>query len=168
MTFKAKPASLSFSDLEFIHRKFKNRTLEILEKIDAAISWDPIKDRLMKSYTIGQKKIGNAAYPPLMLFKCFLIKQWYRIKSDVELECMINDRVSFKRFTGLGLLDKSPDSSTFYRFRKRITPKKLSLLMREVTFQLTEKKCRLKKGAHADPRLVRYRPKTSKKKKAKK
>ncbi len=166
MSFKTKPENLSFTDLEFFHKKFKNRTIRVFERIEKELSWRPIESILEESYPIGHKKRGNAAYPPLMLFKCHLLKQWFKIKSDVELEGLINDRISFKNFTGLALLDKSPDSSTFSRFRKRISPKRLSLLTRKISKQLREKKLDLRKGSSADVRVVKSPKKTSKKKRA--
>lgn len=57
----------------------------------------------------------------MFLFKCFLLQKWFQIKSDPELESMINDRISFKSFLKLPIDYPSPDHSTFSRFRKRLS-----------------------------------------------
>jgi IS5 family transposase len=52
-------------------------------------------------YTVGKSREGADAYPPLMLLKGLLLRKWYRIDSDPELENhQINDRISFKNSWG--------------------------------------------------------------------
>ncbi|WP_215765552.1 transposase, partial [Gluconobacter sp. P1D12_c] len=41
--------------------------------------------------------------------------------SDKRTEYLINDRLSFMRFLGLGLSDRVPDSKTVWLFRERLT-----------------------------------------------
>jgi IS5 family transposase len=41
--------------------------------------------------------------------------------SDDRAEFLINDRLSFMRFLGLGLTDKVPDAKTIWAFRERLT-----------------------------------------------
>ena len=45
-----------------------------------------------------------------------LLQQWYRL-SDRDLEEALADRLSFRRFCGLGLEDAVPDATTLSRFR---------------------------------------------------
>ncbi|CCG09019.1 Transposase (Class II) [Pararhodospirillum photometricum DSM 122] len=40
-------------------------------------------------------------------------------------ELMINDRLTFKRFLGLGLADKAPDAKTIWLFRETLTEAKI-------------------------------------------
>ena len=53
-----------------------------LRQINNSIDWQPIQDLLLKYYSIGKSKEGEKAYPPLFLFKCFLLQKWFQIKSD--------------------------------------------------------------------------------------
>ena len=46
-----------------------------------------------------------------------LLQQWYNL-SDVELEEALADRLSFRRFVGLGLEGPTPDHSILSRFRE--------------------------------------------------
>ncbi|GBQ54893.1 transposase [Komagataeibacter swingsii DSM 16373] len=41
--------------------------------------------------------------------------------SDERTEYLINDRLSFMRFLGLGLSDRMPDAKTVWLFRERLT-----------------------------------------------
>ncbi len=41
--------------------------------------------------------------------------------TDKRTEYLINDRLSFMRFLGLGLSDRVPDAKTVWLFRKRLT-----------------------------------------------
>src|SRR5690606_9270156 len=41
--------------------------------------------------------------------------------SDERAEFLINDRLSFMRFLGLGLSDRVPDARTIWLFRERLT-----------------------------------------------
>lgn len=47
----------------------------------------------MRNYPVGKSSEGNEAYHPLLLLKCLLLQQWFRIASDPELETQINDRI---------------------------------------------------------------------------
>ena len=48
------------------------------------------------------------AWPPLVLFKALLLQSLYGL-SDRELEEALSDRLSFRRFVGLGLEETIPD-----------------------------------------------------------
>ncbi|MDP6597181.1 MAG: transposase [Candidatus Poribacteria bacterium] len=66
--------------------------------MEETIAWDRIEAILRKGYPVGQKKEGNKAYNPLLLFKCFRLQKWFHLSSDPELEYSINDRESFQTF----------------------------------------------------------------------
>jgi len=122
MSFKNNK-ELTFADLEIAFQNRKNKSFQTLTELDKAISWDSVESTLLKDYPVGHTREGNAAYSPLLLFKCLLLQKWFRIKSDPELEHLINDRNSFRAFLNFSVYDVSPDHSTFSRFRKRLTPK---------------------------------------------
>jgi len=50
----------------------------------------------MRNYPVGKSHEGNEAYLPLLLLKCLLLAQWFRIDSDPELEAQINGRISLR------------------------------------------------------------------------
>ena len=154
MSFKSNHQALSFSDLELSQKKIRNNTLAHLEVLDRHIRWDPIESALLKGYPIGKKRKGPQAYPPLMLFKCLLLRNWFRITSDVELESLINDRFSFKKFIGLPIGESAPDSSTFSRFRKRLTPKKYDRILSDISDQISGQNLILNIGCAIDLKIA--------------
>ena len=43
----------------------------------------------MENYPVGKSADGNEDYPLLILMKCLLLQQWFKIDSDPELETQI-------------------------------------------------------------------------------
>ena len=165
MGFKSEQKNLTFSDLEKSSKDKKNRSKETLINMEKAIIWDKIESILLKDYPVGDKKEGNKAYPPLMLYKCLLIQKWFRIKSDPELESQINDRDSFQTFLGLSSNEGSPDHSTFSKFRKRLTKGKFEIIVGDILNQFAAKGLTINEGIAIDARIVKSAssPKSNKK-----
>ena len=55
-----------------------------------------------------------------MMFKVLVIQATNNL-ADERAEFLINDRLSFMRFLGLGLSDRVPDARTIWLFRERLT-----------------------------------------------
>ncbi len=155
MSFKSDNQTLSFSDLELSQTKVKNNTLEHLKNLDQSLHWEPIESTLLENYPIGKKKKGPQAYSPLMLFKCLLLRNWFQIKSDVKLESLINDRFSFKKFIGLPMGEPAPDSSTFSRFRKRLTLEKYDMVLSDISVQLSRQNLIINMGSTTDIQIIK-------------
>src|SRR5262249_62023766 len=97
---------------------------------------------------------GRPASPPLVLFKCLLLQQWYQL-SDAQLEEALADRLSFRRFAGLPLDQEVPDHSTISRFRAQLAVRKLGeRLFAELNRQLEVRGFLLKKGTLIDATLI--------------
>jgi hypothetical protein len=62
---------------------------------------------------------GRPPCAPLMLFKMSLLQHCYGL-SDPQCEELVSDRLSWRRFVGLGLQDAVPDETTLVRFRQRL------------------------------------------------
>ena len=155
MAFKSEQKNLTFSDLEKSFKDEKNRSLKTLMDLQNTIFWDRIESILLKDYPVGQKKEGNRAYSPLLLFKCLLLQKWFQVKSDPELESQINDRHSFQSFLGLSASQASPDHSTFSKFRKRLTKGKFDLIVGEILNQFSDQGLTINEGIAIDARVVR-------------
>ena len=54
------------------------------------------------------------------MFKILVIQAANNL-SDERAEFLINDRLSFMRFLGLGLSDRVPDARTIWLFREKLT-----------------------------------------------
>lgn len=122
-----------------------------LERIGAAFDWDAV-DGIVS--TIYGSRTGRPAWSPLMLVKALLLQQWYGL-SDPGLEEALDDRLSFRRFVGLGLDEGSPDHSTVSRFRKALRDRGLDKrLFEEVERQLSHRGLLVKTGTLMDATLV--------------
>ena len=124
---------------------------ERLERIEAAIDWRQLAKVVDGVYAAPT---GRPSYPPVVMVKVLLLQQWYDA-SDEGMEEALWDRVSFKRFVGLGMEDEVPDHSTISRFRKEVTDRGLGRrLFKELTRQLDKKGLVVKKGTLLDATIV--------------
>lgn len=122
-----------------------------LEKIAQVFDWTVV-ERLVSG--IYAAKSGRPSWPPLVLLKALLLQQWYGL-SDPGLEEALGDRLSFRRFVGLGLNQGSPDHSTLSRFRKALRERGLDqALFEEIARQLEAKGVVVKSGTLMDATLV--------------
>jgi transposase, IS5 family len=155
MGYKEIGKNLSFADLAVEKSLEHNRSLKMMEKINAVVDWENIEAVLLEHYEIGKSKEGADAFSPLLLMKCMLLQKWFRIPSDPELENQINDRISFKKFLGLSLDKSSPDHSTFSRFRNRVSKNALFELNNVVLEAFARKGFIINEGIAVDARLVK-------------
>ena len=92
-----------------------------LEKLNAVVPWDVFRKPLAKALKrCDGGKGGRPPYDPVMMFKILVLQALYSL-SDDQAEFLINDRLSFMRFLGLGLGDKVPDAKTIWLFREHLT-----------------------------------------------
>ena len=87
-----------------------------LDRIAALLNWGPLSRRLERHC---RKQDGRPPFPPMVMFRALLLAQWYGL-SDRDLEEALCDRLSFRRFIGLGLEQATPDHTTVCRFRERL------------------------------------------------
>jgi transposase, IS5 family len=73
----------------------------------------------MLAYSDGGQG-GRPPFDPVMMFKILVIQTMNNL-SDERAEFLINDRLSFMRFLGLGLSDRVPDVRTILLFREKLT-----------------------------------------------
>lgn len=122
-----------------------------LDRIGEVLNWGPLGYRLEKHC---RKDEGRPPFAPLSMFKALLLAQWYGL-SDRELEEALCDRLSFRRFAGLGMEQATPDHTTLCRFRERLNAAGLSeKLLALVNAQLDAKGLVLKRGTLIDATVV--------------
>lgn len=125
---------------------------QALERMGRALEWKRLERELSEIYSAAE---GRPAYPPLVMFRCLLLQQWYGL-SDAELEEALADRLSFRRFAGLALDQEVPDHSTICRFRAQLARRRLGeRLFAEVNRQFEAQGLLLKRGTLIDASLVR-------------
>jgi len=92
-----------------------------LEKINEIIDWEIFRSPIRKK--IRKEDYSKGGRPPLdeiMMFKTMLLQDWNNL-SDENTEYMINDRLTFQRFLGLELGEKSPDEKTIWLFKEQLS-----------------------------------------------
>lgn len=124
---------------------------DFLEKLDHTLDWRPIETALQGMYPA---QTGRPPCPPLALFKMSLLQHCYGL-SDPQCEELVGDRLSWRRFVGLGLQDKVPDETTLVRFRQRLLEHGLhEKLLALVNRQLEKRGLILKTCTLVDATLV--------------
>ena len=89
-----------------------------LEKLNAIIPWSVFEKPLSKALKRSDgSKGGRPPFPAVLMFKILVLQALYNL-SDDQAEFVIQDRLSFMRFLGLGLSDKVPDAKTIWLFRE--------------------------------------------------
>lgn len=122
-----------------------------LERIAALIDWSGV-EALARETRPGET--GRPPYPPLAMVKALLLQQWYGL-SDPGLEEALSDRLSFRRFCGLGLDAATPDETTICRFRAALAEKGLAAkIFAAVLAQIDARGLLLREGTIIDATLV--------------
>jgi len=130
------------------------RTAGFLEKVERVIDFDALADSIRADVAPEQPRGGRPFYAVVMMIKCLLLAKWYGL-SDPQLEEQLRDRLSFRRFVGLGLTDPTPDETTFVNFRKRLRDSGHgSTLFDGVLAQLRRRGLVLAEGSLVDATIV--------------
>ena len=92
-----------------------------LETFRSAVNFEIFRADLVSAlgYSSGPQG-GRPPFDPVMMFKILVIQAVNNL-SDERAEFLINDRLSFMRFLGLGLSDRVPDARTIWLFREKLT-----------------------------------------------
>jgi transposase, IS5 family len=87
----------------------------------AAVDFEIFRPELTRAlaYSDGLQG-GRPPFDPALMFKILVIQAANNL-SDERTEFLINDRLSFMRFLGLGLSDRVPDARTIWLFREKLT-----------------------------------------------
>jgi IS5 family transposase len=124
---------------------------ERLSRIDALIDWSPLAAIVRKLRGGSQ---GRPPYDALLMVKALYLQALYDL-SDPGLEAALLDRLSFRRFCGLGLDSPTPDETTILRFRHAAAEMQvMQACFAEINRQLEVKGLILKKGTLMDATLV--------------
>jgi IS5 family transposase len=122
-----------------------------LEQVATLIDWAAL-EHVLRSVAPAHR--GAPGYAPLVLFKAVLLAQWHRL-SDEAMEAALEDRLSFRRFCGLGLMDAVPDHTTLWRFREALGQANLAAaIFDEIDRQLERRGLMIKEGTLIDASLI--------------
>jgi transposase, IS5 family len=144
-----KQDQLGFADLAASRGR---RVNEPLDRLDALVKWDRFEK--LVAHLRQEEGPGRKGYGPLLLFKALLLGSLYGL-SDRDLEDALCDRLSFRRFLGLGMEESAPDHSVICKFRNALVVEGLmEKLFAELDRQLEEAGMILKRGTMLDATLI--------------
>lgn len=100
------------------------KTAALLAQLDAAVPWKKLVTPILKlseyaKYIADPSRPGERPIDPLVMLKALMLAKWFNL-SDPQLEEQLKDRISFRRFVGLGQIEPTPDETTFVKFRRRL------------------------------------------------
>jgi IS5 family transposase len=122
-----------------------------LDRIDGLVKWYRFEKLLAGLRDDGP---GRPGWPALVLYRALLVQSLYGL-SDRELEEALADRLSFRRFAGLGLEETVPDHSVISRFRNELVARGLlDRLFAELDRQLEKAGVMVKRGTMLDATLI--------------
>lgn len=137
----------SFADI-LVTQQSKGSTR--LEKIGKIINWKRLGNKL--NLIISRGRMGRPPYPSLSLFTVLILQRLYDL-SDPQMEEMLYDRLSFRRFCDFGLTDKLPDETTICKFRGALG-KKVDTLLEAVLQDLENQGLSMQGGAIVDATVI--------------
>jgi len=134
----------------------ENRFLDEMERV---IPWDRVEALLNRE--IPNPGGGRPPFPFIRLFRMTLLQWWHGL-SDAQTEFQCADRFSFRKFLGLGISDRVPDSTTLEDFRHKLEAAGLQeKLLKELDALFVERGFFLKSGTLVDATFVKAaRPKS--------
>jgi IS5 family transposase len=105
----------------------------MLARLEAVVPWEKLVRpiRMLPEYAryIADPTLpGQRPIDPLVMLKAVMLQKWFGL-SDPQAEEQLKDRISFRRFAGLGQDDRTPDETSFVRFRARLREAKLDRLI---------------------------------------
>lgn len=122
-----------------------------LEEMKKVVPWNLFEKELNRH--IVRKPGGRPPFALLLLFKMHLLQVWFGL-SDAGCEFQVKDRLSFRKFLGLGIDDKVPDSTTLEDFRHDFEPIAEAVLSKLDLF-FDEQGLLLKEGNVIDATFIR-------------
>ncbi len=96
---------------------------------------------------------GASNWPVAMMLKILFVQKTFSL-SDPMTEEMLLDRISFRRFIGLSLDDKTPDQTTIWRFRELLTEGCAGVMFDSQVARLREQGVILNNGTLIDATII--------------
>ncbi len=146
------PKSLfSLSD----HLEALSKEGDPLEILQQAVDFEYFRAWLVEGLGYGDgARGGRPPFDPVMMFKALILQAQHNL-SDARMEFMIRDRLSWMRFLGLSLGDRTPDENTIRHFRNCLTETgTLKRVMKAFDWQLQKKGYIPMSGQIVDASLV--------------
>jgi len=103
------------------HLERLSKVGDSLEGLEAVVDFEYFRPWLLEGLGYGGgAKGGRPPYDPVAMFKVLILQTQHNL-SDARTEFMLQDRLSWLRFAGFDLGQKTPDENTIRLFRNRLT-----------------------------------------------
>ena len=90
------------------------------ERLKAAIPWEEFRPLLENAFAKERKSpAGRKRIDVIVMLRILVLQQLHNL-SDEEVEFQVNDRRSFEKFAGLGVMHSIPDATTVALFREQL------------------------------------------------
>jgi IS5 family transposase len=143
---------ITFSDLEYQHKKRKTRREKFLERMDTLIPWSRLEKRIRRHYPKAGR--GRQPYPLSVMLRIHCVQLFYNL-SDPAMEDMLYEIDSVRRFVGLKITGPIPDESTILKFRHLLETHDLGMKLFEgINQHLAEQGLMLKEGTIVDASII--------------
>lgn len=130
------------------------RAAGLLERLDAATPWEALAAPIRALAEYNNKGAGHPPWCPTLMLKCLMLQKWFNL-SDPGLEDALKDRISFRKFVGLSFTDKTPDETTFVKFRTRLREAGIhDALFDAVVRHIESKGLLVKQGTMVDATII--------------
>lgn len=130
------------------------RSATLLERLDAATPWETLAAPIRALPEYNAPGAGHPPWCPVLMLKCLMLQKWNNL-SDPGLEDALKDRISFRKFVGLSFTDKTPDETTFVRFRARLRDAGLHDMLFDAVVKHIEKQGLLvRQGTMVDATII--------------
>jgi len=143
---------LTFSEVEFHHKKRKTRREIFLEKMEQLIPWKQIEKKVRRYYPNNGN--GRRPYPLSVMLRVHCMQLFYNL-SDPAMEDTLYEIESMRRFANLRITGPIPDETTILNFRHLLEKHKLGeALFILINKHLTQEGLTLKEGTIIDATII--------------
>lgn len=124
------------------------------DTLDGAVPWEKLAAPILATYANTTEAGGRPNVPVVMMLKVMMLQKWFNL-SDPAMEGVLRDRISFRRFVGIGLGDEVIDETTMVRFRSRLREQGLTTtLFDAVVTHLREAGLIVNEGTLVDATII--------------
>ena len=142
----------TFADLDYESKQRKTRREKFLERMDGLVPWEELEERIRPFYPKAGR--GRRPYELSVMLRIHCVQLFYNL-SDPEMEDMLYEVESVRRFVGLRLPGPLPDETTILNFRHLLEEHELGAgLFEESNRYLESKGLRLQEGTIVDASII--------------
>lgn len=125
-----------------------------LARLHEAVPWERLAEPIRATYRNDTARGGRPNLPVQMMLKVVMLQKWFNL-SDPAMEGMLLDRISFREFVGLNMIDGTIDETTIVQFRGRLREQGLMAgLFEDVVAHLRERGLIVEEGTLVDATII--------------